>query len=139
MYRKEKIEQLAQEYVNNGDENIFNNELLPELKWLAQVHLGKNYSSMKKDWKDMSQEVLYKIWINRSVLSFTRSKSLYQFLYGRIRRDLNRCAERIKDKEQRFQEYTNTVNDSRAEGFHTDVKDIVEYIEDLGEYNRDDS
>ena len=63
MYRREKIEQLAREYVENGDDDVFNNKLLVELKLLVQIQLGKNYSSMKEEWGDMSQEVLCKIYI----------------------------------------------------------------------------
>jgi len=95
MYQKEEIEQLAKKYVETQEEEVFE-ALIKALESLINVQLGKNYSSLKQFWGDLRQEVLLKLYKNRGGLSTTRSKSLYQFLYQRIRRDLFRACKKLK-------------------------------------------
>lgn len=133
MYQKEKVEWLAKEYVeteydaNNNcgtySPNLVFEALIKALIPLINVQLGKNYSSLKEFWDDLQQEVLLKIWKNRGGLSITKSKSLYQFLYRRIRRDLFRAMKKIKGE---FDEEKDIIKPG-YDGYNPNVK----YLEDL--------
>jgi len=93
MYQKEEVERLAGEYVETGDEQVFE-ALIKALIPLIDVQLGKNYSSLKEFWGDLRQEVLLRICKNRGGLSVTLSKSFYQYYYNHIR-DYLRSARNI--------------------------------------------
>ncbi len=111
MYQKEEVERLAEKYVETGNEQVFE-ALIKALRPLINVQLGKNYSSLKEFWDDLRKEVLLRISKNRGGLSTTKSKSLYQFLYQRIRRDLFRAAKKMnkavysRSKEEEEEEVT---------------------------------
>ena len=139
MYDKVLIERLAQKYVKTTNEDVFN-ELLGELEPLIQIQLGKNYSSVKREWDDMKQEVFITLWKNRSNLCFTTAKSLYQFLYNRISRILFRVAEKNKSLNKEKQNYIDKLNENgsvKDDGAYIDLKDVIENIEDLDKF-RDD-
>ena len=95
MYKKEEVERLAGEYVETGDEQVFE-ALIKTLIPLINVQLGKNYSSLKEFWDDLRQEVLLKIWKNRGGLFDTKSRSFYQYYYRRVRTWLFRESMKIK-------------------------------------------
>jgi DNA-directed RNA polymerase specialized sigma24 family protein len=84
MYQKEEVERLAGEYVETGDERVFE-ALIKALIPLIDVQLGKNYSSLKEFWDDLRQEVLLRVYRNRGGLRTTKSTVLYQYFYNRIR------------------------------------------------------
>ena len=97
MYQKEEVERLAGEYVETGDEQVFE-ALIKALEPLIDVQLGKNYSSLKEFWDDLRQEVLLKLHKNRGGLSVTKSKSLCAYFYQRIRGCLWRAAQKLQGK-----------------------------------------
>jgi len=97
MYQKEEVERLAGEYVETGDEQVFE-ALIKALIPLINVQLGKNYSRYKEFWDDLRQEVLLKLWKNRGGLSKTSNKSLFTHYYQRIRIHLWRAVQRIQGK-----------------------------------------
>ena len=101
MYQKEEVERLAGEYVETGDEQVFE-ALIKALEPLINVQLGKNYSSLKGFWSDLRQEVLLRICKNRGGLSITKSTSLYQYLYSRIRDYLSQAADIIQGRRKRI-------------------------------------
>ena len=85
----ERINQLAQEYVETSDDSVFERLMLEELEPMIGVQLGKNYISMKGFWEDMRQEVLLYLWKNRESVKTTKSRNCYRFYYQRIRQTLN--------------------------------------------------
>jgi len=95
MYDLKQIEQLAQQYNTNPNDNTF--ELIIEaIVPLINIQLNKSYLSLREYWDDMSQEVLLKLWKNRTGLCFTSTERLYRYLYQQIHRNLFRAAEKIK-------------------------------------------
>lgn len=100
MYQKEEVERLAKKYVETGDEQVFE-ELIKALEPLINVQLGKNYSSLKEFWDDLRQEVLLRIWKNRGGLFTTKSRSLYQYLYNRIRDYLSQTTDIIQGRRKK--------------------------------------
>ncbi len=94
MYDKSLIERLAQEYAITGEDSDFEKVLLV-ISPLIDVILGRKYSSIKHEWEDMKQEVLLKLWENRSILCFTKSTKLHRFLHERVRDNLSRAAKKI--------------------------------------------
>ena len=113
MYQKEEIEQLAKKYVETQEEEVFE-ALIKALEPLINVQLGKNYSSLKEFWDDLRQEVLLKLHKNRGGLSTTKSISLYQFLYQRIRRDLFRACKKLRDQYDALNEDVTYLDDLLA-------------------------
>lgn len=97
MYRVKEIEQLAQKYAKTGNDKIFE-ALIRALIPLIDIQSARRYPDLKEYWDDIKQEVLLKLWKNRTSLSFTASKKLYRFLYNRIHRDLFRAIKKIKKK-----------------------------------------
>lgn len=95
MYDIDKIEQLAGVYAETADDRGY--ELLLELLIpVIDIQLSQKYSNLREYWDDMRQEVLLKLWKNRTTLCFTKSKKLYRFLRERIRDNLNRSMNKIK-------------------------------------------
>lgn len=120
MYQKEEVERLAKEYVETGDEQVFET-LIKALIPLIDVQLGKNYSSLKEFWNDLRQEVLLRICKNRGGLSTTSSIKLCHYLYSHIRSYLNEIAKKLqgKRKKKKIKMGYDTLNSK------------VSYLEDL--------
>ena len=95
MYDKELIECLGSKYRNTGQDVDFE-VLLEAVHPLIDTQLGRQYSSMKHEWEDMKQEVLLKLWKNRTGLCFTKTELCSRFFYEQIRYNLNRAAEKIQ-------------------------------------------
>ena len=94
MYNIKQIEQVAQKYRKTGEDLDFE-KVLVAVDPLIDILLGQGYSSIKYEWEDMKQEVFLRLWKNRSILCFTKSKKLYRFLHGRIRDNLNRAVKNV--------------------------------------------
>lgn len=97
MYQKEEVERLAGEYVETGDEQVFE-ALIKALRPLIDVQLGKNYSSLKLFWDDLRQDVLEHLYKVRGNIQNTTLTSKYLYLYGVIREILHRFIEGKKYK-----------------------------------------
>ena len=124
-YDKEEIERLARKYIETANEEVFG-KLLEELEPIIRVQLGKNYSSLKDYWDDMTREVMLKLWKNRKGVKTTTARVVNQFYWNRISCDLNRASKKM-NKLYRSEDQlpTTTRKDGEGEGSH-----LGDFIED---------
>lgn len=100
MYNKEKINKLAERYINTEDEGIFG-ELLQELIKVIDVQLGKNYASIRENWDDLRQKVYLQLYKHKRKVISTVTKPYSRYYYFRIRDWLNRSIQEIKIKKEK--------------------------------------
>jgi len=129
IYNVRQVEKVAQRYKQTGEDSDFK-QVLKVVDPLIDVFLGLRYSSIKHEWEDLKQEVILKLWKNRTGLCFIKSKRLYLFLRDRIRRDLLRAAKKIKDVQKNEDEIVELA-ELRVNKYIIDEKDMIENIEDL--------
>ena len=94
MYNPKKINALALKYVETDDDK-YCEELLKELTPLVNTQLARFYEGSEDFWSDLKQDVLLIIWKRRKSLKTTKSKSLYQYLYGVIRDSLSKSNKKL--------------------------------------------